>query len=227
MGKSSRLRDITQWRLTQRAYELLCTCVVCVASVHVFDTFWAYNDVLKNDNKRAQVFWIKKRKKTTTTEEEAPKKRMNEDEGVHLSDSVLFGCEKVRNAVARRTATHPAWNSRHVTDLGVAHHRLSMDEQSVIRYSLQVAFFFRSSLLPLKAIVYFNHSSFSTRPPAVQTEKETDRKTHVPELSCLARNSKTIVMEYFGTNNPGSSKSLKFIFSFLLFYFDFLLWRSS
>ena len=74
MGKSSRLRDITQWRLTQRAYELLCTCVVCVASVHVFDTFWAYNDVLKNDNKRAQVFWIKKRKKTTTTEEGAPKK---------------------------------------------------------------------------------------------------------------------------------------------------------
>lgn len=47
--------------------------------------------------------------------------------------------------------------------LGVAHHRLSMDEQSVIRYSLQVAFF---SLLTF--IVYiFTILLSPPGPPAV------------------------------------------------------------
>jgi len=110
-------------------------CALCVvASVHVFDSHWAYNRALKNDNKRPGPL-------SKEANNNRRGKSMKEDKKGVLLRFRFLGWE-----MPGPSSNTPSVKFTSRDSLGVAHHRFSMDEQSVIRYSLQVAFFFTSLL---------------------------------------------------------------------------------
>ncbi len=123
----------------------MCVCVsVCLVS--------SYKRALKNDNNG---------------------KEKKKDE----SSPIPFGVygeksEKCRPAMCGAHTPSGKFTSR--DSRGVAHHRLSMDEQSVIRYSLQVAFE-QSYIFPPIFLPY----SFLPRPPPLCSTQTS--------LNCLLR----------------------------------------
>ena len=144
--------------------------------------------------------------------------------GRRISDSVRAGRweKKVRNAVLPSAArTHPA-GEIHVTwqrgSRGVAHHhRLSMDEQSVIRYSLQVAF---------EQSYIFHRYLFSpySRLPRPAVCASTPRR---PWTVCAGRDTIHVRGERILKQQSWLSSSLRFVlssslyFSLSIFFFPF------
>ena len=182
----------------------LCCCVSPCTCVWASCLAWyqATREVLKNDNNG----------------EDGEKKKRTEDLRFRSGSTVRKKKWEMPSCQVRRAHTRRGKFTSRDSSRGVAHHhRLSMDEQSVIRYSLQVAF---------EQSYIFHRYLFSpySRLPRPAVCASTPRR---PWTVCAGRDTIHVRGERILKQQSWLSSSLRFVlssplyFSLSIFFFPF------